>query len=154
MVREPLVAGAPCTEHCGLIMSMCYWLLHCADLFLIVLQVCLSYYNLFVCFNQFSFLEKFSSVTESCPTLCSPMDCSMPGFSVHHQLSELAQTHAHWVSDAVQPSHPLSSPSPAFDLSQHQDIFQWVSSSHQVAKVLELQFQHQSFQWTFRTDLL
>ena len=95
----------------------------------------------------------FSSVAQSCPTLCDPMDCSMPGFPVHHQLWELAQTHVHWVSDAIQPSHPLSSTSPpAFSLSQHHGLFKWVTSSHQVAKVLE--FQHQSFQWIFRTDFL
>ena len=85
--------------------------------------------------------------------ICTPMDCSTPGFTVHHQLPDLAQTHVHWVSDAIQPSHPLSSPSPpAFSLSQHQGLFQWVSSSHQVAKIL--QFQHQMFQWIFRTDFL
>ena len=79
----------------------------------------------------------FSSVTQLCPTLFDLMDCSMPGFSVHHQLPELAQTQVHWVSDAMQPSHPLSSPSPpAISLSQHQGLFKWVSSSHQVAKVL------------------
>ena len=79
------------------------------------------------------------------------MDCSMPGLPVHHQLPEFTQTHVHWVSDAIQPSHPLSSPSPpAFNLSQHQGLFKWDSSSHQVAKVLEFQLQHQSFQWTFR----
>ena len=79
----------------------------------------------------------------------------MPGFPVHHQLLELAQIHAHQVGDAIQSSHPLSSPSPpAFSLSQHQGLFQWVSSSHQVAKVLELQLQHQSFQWIFRIDFL
>ena len=84
--------------------------------------------------------------------LCFPMDCSTPGFPVHHQLPELAQTHVHRVGDAIKPSHPLSSPSPpAFSLSQHQSLFQWVSSSHQVAKILELQLQHQSFQWIFRT---
>ena len=99
---------------------------------------------------QFS-LVQFSSAAQSCPTLWDPMDCSMPGFPVHHKLPELAQTHVHWVSDAIQPS-PLSSPSPAFNLSQHQDHFQWVNSSHQVAKVLEFQVQHQSFQWIFRTD--
>ena len=89
----------------------------------------------------------FSSVAQSCPTLHDPMDCSVPGFPVHHQLLELAQTHVHRVSDAIQPSHPLPSPSPpAFSLSQHQGLFQGVSSSHQVAKVLEFQFQHQSFQ--------
>ena len=83
------------------------------------------------------------------------MDCSTPGLPVHPQLPEFTQTHAHWVGEAIQPSHPLSSPSPpAFNLSQHQGLFKWVSSSHQVAKVLEFQLQHQSFQWIFRTDLL
>ena len=96
-----------------------------------------------------------SSVAQSCPTLCDPMDCSTPGLPVHHQLLKLAQTHVHRVSDAIQPSHPLlSSSPPAFNLSQHQGFFQWVSSSHQVAKALELQLQHQSFQWIFRTDFL
>ena len=77
----------------------------------------------------------FSSVTQSCLTLCDPMDCSTPGFPVYQQLPELASTHVHWVSDAIQPIHPLSFPSPpAFNLSQHQGLFQWVSSSHQVAK--------------------
>ena len=74
------------------------------------------------------------SSTQSCPTLCDPMDCSKPGFNVFHHLLELVQTHVHWVSDAIQPSHPLLSPSPAFNLSQHQGLFQWVSSSHQVPK--------------------
>ena len=79
---------------------------------------------------------EFSSVAQSCPTLCNSMNHSMPGLPIHHQLPEIIQTHAHWVSDAIQPSHPLSSPSPpALSLSQHQDLFQWVSSSHQVAKV-------------------
>ena len=83
------------------------------------------------------------------------MDCSMPGFPVHHQLPELTQTHVHRVIDAILPSHPLSSPPPsAFSLSQHQGLFKWVISLHQVAKVLELQLQHQSFQWIFRTDVL
>ena len=96
-----------------------------------------------------------SSVTQSCLTICYPTDCSMPGFPVDHQLSELAQTHVHRVGDAIQPSHPLSSPSPpAFNLSQHQSLFKWVSSSHQVAKVLEFQLQHESFQWIFRIDFL
>ena len=95
---------------------------------------------------------QFSSVTQSCLTLCDPMDCSTPGIPVHYQLSEFSQTHVHWVGDAIQPSHPLLSPSfPASDLSQHQGLFKWVSSSHQVAKMLEFQFQHQSFQWIFRT---
>jgi len=98
---------------------------------------------------------QFSSVVQSCPTLCDPMNCSTPGLPVHHQLPESTQTHVHWVSDAIQPSHPLSSPSPpALNLSQLQGLFKWVSSPHQVAKVLEFQLQHQSFQWTRRTDLL
>ena len=83
------------------------------------------------------------SVTQSCPTLCDPMDCSTPGFPVLHHLPEFVQTHVHWVGDANQPSHLLSSPSlTAFNLSQHQGLFHWVGSSHQVAKVLELQLQH------------
>ena len=99
--------------------------------------------------------SQFSSVFQLCPTLCDPMDCSTPGFPVHHQLPELTQTHVHPVGDAIQLSHPLSSPSPpAFRLFQHQSLFQWVSSSHQVAKELEFHLQHQSFQWIFRTDFL
>ena len=75
---------------------------------------------------------RFGSVTQLCPTLCDPMDCSVPGLPVHHQLPEFTQTHVHWVGSAIQPSHPLSSPSPhAFSLSQHQGLFQWVSSLHQ-----------------------
>ena len=98
---------------------------------------------------------QFSSVTQSCPALCDPMDHSTPGLPVHHQLLEFTQTHVHWVGDAIQPSHPLSSPSPpALNLSQHQGLFKWVGSSHQVSRVLEFQLQHQSFQWTLRTDLL
>ena len=96
-----------------------------------------------------------SSVQLLSLTLCDPMDWSMPGLPVHLQLPEITQTHVHWVSDAIQPSHPLSSPSPpAFNLSQHQGLFQRVSSLHQVAKVLEFQLQLQSFHWIFRTDLL
>ena len=94
------------------------------------------------------------SVTQSCPTLCDPMVCSTPGLPVHHQLPESTQTHVHWVSDAIQPFPSLSSPSPAFNLSQHQGLFQWVSSSHQMAKGLDLQLQHQTFQWMFRVDFL
>ena len=97
---------------------------------------------------------QFSSVAQSCLILCDPMNCSMPGLSVHHQLPEFTQTHAHRVGDAIQPSHPLSSTSPpAPNPSQHQGLFQWVNSTHEVAKVLEFQLQHQSFQWTSRTDL-
>ena len=107
-----------------------------------------SYWTILVQKNQ------FSSVTQSCPTLCDPMNRSMPGLPVHHQLPESTQTQVHWVGDAIKPSHPLSSPSPpALNLSQHQSLFKWVSSSHQVVKVLEFQLQHQSFQWTPRTDL-
>ena len=97
---------------------------------------------------------KFSSIAQSCPTLCDPMDCSTPGLPGHHQLPEFTQTHVHWVGDDIQPSHPLSSPSPAFNLSQHQGLFKWDSSLHQMAKVLEFQLLHQSFQWIFRTDFL
>ena len=97
---------------------------------------------------------QFSSVTPSCLTLCHPTDCSALGLIVHYQLPENAQTHIRWVGDAIQPSHPLSSPSLTFDLSQQQGLFKWVSSSHQVAKVLEFQLHHQSFQWIFRTDFL
>ena len=121
------------------------------------------YFNL-ICFTfsiSYSVLPlhlvsvQFSSVTQLCPTLCDPMNRSTPGLPVYHQLPEFTQTHVHWVSHAIQPSHPLSSPSPpVFNLSQHQGLFKWVSSLHQVAKVLELQLQHQSFQWIFRTDFL
>ena len=98
---------------------------------------------------------QFSSVAQSCPTLCDSMNHSMPGLPVHHKLPEFTQTHAHWVNDAIQPSHPLLSPSPpAPNPSQHHSLFQRVSSSHEVAKALDFQLQHQSFQWTPRTDLL
>ena len=98
---------------------------------------------------------QFSSVTQSCPTLCDPMHRHTPGPPVYHQLMEFTQTHVHKVSDAIQLSHPLSSPSPpASNPSQHQGLFQWANSSHEMAKVLEFQLQHQSFQWTPRTDLL
>ena len=96
---------------------------------------------------------QFSSV--QLLSLCDPMDYSTPGLLVHKWLLEFTQYHVHWVVDAIQPSHPLSSSSPlAFNLSQHQGLFKWVSSSNQVAKVLEFQLQHQSFQWIFRTDFL
>ena len=96
-----------------------------------------------------------SSVAQSCLTLCDPMDCSTPGLPVHHQLPELAQTRIHGVSDAIQLSHPLSSPfPPAFNFSQHQGLCKWVNSSHEVAKVLEFQLQHHSLQRNPRADLL
>ena len=94
------------------------------------------------------------SVAQSCPTLCDPMNCSTPGFPVLHHLPEFAQTRVHWVSDAIQPLYPLSPLSPALNLSHHQGLFQWIGSSHQVAKVLELQLQHQFLQWIFRIDFL
>ena len=118
---------------------------------------CLAYRVIVTIFLNFIYMHsvQFSSVTQSCPTLCDPMNCSTPGLSVHHQLPEFIQTHVHWVGDAIQPSHPLSSPSPpAPSPSQHQGLFQWVNSSHEVAKVLEFQPQHPSFQWTPRTGLL
>ena len=99
--------------------------------------------------------SQLSSVAQSCPTLCDPMNHSTPGLPVHHQLPEFTQAHVYQVGDAIQPYHPLSSPSPpAPSPSQHQGLFQSVSSSHKVAKVLEFQLHHQTFQWTPRTDLL
>ena len=96
-----------------------------------------------------------SSVPQSWPSLCDPMNRSMPDLPVHHQLPESIQTHVHWVGDAIQPPHPLSSPSPpTLNPSKHKGLFKSISSSHQVAKILELKLQHQSFQWTPRTDLL
>ena len=98
---------------------------------------------------------QFSSVAQSRPILWDPMDCSTPDLPVHHQFPEFTETHVHWVGDAIQPSHPLLSPSPpAFNISQHQSLFKWISSSYQVAKVLEFQLQHQSFHWIFRSIYL
>ena len=98
---------------------------------------------------------QFSSVARSCSTLCIPMVCSTPGLPVHHQLPEFTQTLVHWVGDAIQASHPLSSPSPPdFNISQHRGPLKWVCSSDQVAKVLEFQLQHQSSQWTPKTSPL
>ena len=104
-----------------------------------------------LCIRECLFLTETSIccccwVAKSYLTLCNPMDCSMPGFPVLHCLPELGQTQVHWVSDAIQPSHPLSPPSPPdFNLSQHQGLFQWVGSSHQGPKVLELQLQLSPF---------
>ena len=125
------------------------WFLLCSK----VHQPCVYTYPLFFgflfCWGHHWALSRvpcsiqLSSVALSCLTLCDPMDCSTPGFPVLHQLPELAQTHVHQVGDAIQPSHPLSSSSPpTFNLSQHQGLFQRVSSSHQVARVLEFQLQH------------
>ena len=134
--------------------------------FLIHLEIVLNYYLVFfsilwilkcarshIIEKGIYLVHQFSSVPQLCPTVCDPMDCSTPGLLVHHQLLGFTQSHVHWVGDAIQPSHPLLSPSPpTFSLSQHQSLFQWVSSSHQVATVLEFQLQHQSFQWIFRID--
>ena len=97
----------------------------------------------------------YCSVTQSCLTLCDPMDCSMPGLPVPHHLLNFPQVHVHCIGDAIHPSHPLMLSSPlVLNLSQHQGLFQWVSSSHQVAKGLWLQLHHQSFQWIYRIDFL
>ena len=101
--------------------------------------------------NSYKLSVQFSSVTQLCPTLCNPMNCSTPGLPVHHQLHPNS---CHWVSDIIQPSHPLVVPFSSCPQSQHQGLFKWISSSYQAAKVLELQLQHQSFQWTPRTDFL
>ena len=117
----------------------------------------LSYFfsSIWNCLSRYQFSSvQFSSVAQSCLTLCDPMNRSMPGLPVHHKPPEFTQTHAHRVGDAIQPSHPLSSTSPAPNPSQHQGLFQRVNSSHEVAKVLEFQPQHQSFQWTPRTYVL
>ena len=99
--------------------------------------------------------DQIRSVAQSCPTLCNPMNRSMPGLPVPHQLPEFTQTHIHRVSNAIQPSHPLSSPSPPAPYpSQHQSLFQWVNSLHEVAKVLEFHLQHHWFQRNPRADLL
>ena len=116
-------------------------------------MLCIYEIYIYVCLSISSVSQLVSSVVQSCLTLCHPMDCSTPGLPVHHQLPEFTQTHVYWVGDAIQPFHPLSSPSPpAFNLSQHQGLFKWVNSSHQVAKVLEFRLQHQSFQWIFEND--
>ena len=108
---------------------------------------------LFILIVPFDFYLHCSSVAKSCLSFCNPMECSMPGFPVLPDISEFAQTHVHWVSDAIQPSYPLSFASPlAFNLSQHHVIFPWVDSLYQMARVLDLQ--HQSFQWIFRIDFL
>ena len=105
--------------------------------------------------STFIFKVQFSSVAQLCLTLCDPMDCSTLGLPVHHHLPDFTQTYVHWVGDAIQPPHHLLSASPpVFNLSQHQNLFKWISSSHQVAKVLEFQLQQQSFQWIVRTDFL
>ena len=123
---------------------LCPWNKHCVRQ--CMWNVCeLSHVNF-----QNNPVSSVGSVTQSCPTLCDPMDCSTPGFPVHHQLPELTQTHVHHISDAIQPSHPLSSPfPPILNLSQYQGLFQWVRSLHQVATVLEFQLQYQDYDFHF-----
>ena len=133
----------PPEAYCNLskasVITAVHWV--CSGSFFGVSFIVKTPWEIFVDTLSFSLLSsvQFSSVAQSCPTLCDPMNRSTPGLPVHHQLSELTQTHVHWVSDAIQPSHPLSSPSPAPIPSQHQRLFQWVNSSHEVAKVLEFQ---------------
>ena len=125
-----------------------------------VTQYTAGQYSISVSISYFSvrliiFTSCCCSVAKPCLTLCNPMDCSTPGFPVLHYLPEFAQVHIHWVSDTIWPSHSLPPTSPlAFSLSQHQGLFQWVSSLPQVAKVLELQLQHHFLQWIFRIDFL
>ena len=143
-------------EHTRLQFLYIFSLLFFINLFFFFCNVYLNKNDL-LSFNIF-LKHSISSVQFlSCVWLCDPMDCTTPGFPVYHQLWELAHMHVQPVGDDIQPSHPLSSPSPpsppaAFNFSWHQGLFQWVSSLHQVAKVLELQ--HQSFQWIFRADFL
>ena len=126
-------------------MNLIYWMLYmceygCTHTYMCM---CMTIYTHIV--QVYTYMYQFSSVQSLSRVwlFATPMDCSTSGFPVHHQLPELTQTHVHWVSDAIQPSHPLSSPSPpAFNLAQHQGLFQWVSSSHHVAKVLVFKLQH------------
>ena len=133
----------PMFQTFSLLLYFLWWLV-----VFIITKVCWMLWWLALC--------QFGSVTQSCPmTLCNPMDGKTPGLPVHYKLLEFAQTHVYWVRDVIQISHPLSSPSPpTFNLSQHQGLFKWIISLHQVAKVVEFQLQHQSFQWIFRTDFL
>ena len=127
----------------------------CLSLYLCLSLLLHLFLSLHICNMYVWYMYQFSSVTQSCPTLCEPMNRSTPGLPVHHKLLEFTQTQVHRVSDAIQPSHPLASPSPpASNPSQHQSLFQWVSSSHEVAKVLEFQLQHHFLQRNPRADLL
>ena len=136
----------PCDE----VLVFNYLLTENILLFTLLSHAAIFFYNSLPLYNILSSSRlistiQFCSVAQLCLTLCDPMDCHMPDLPVHHELLELTQTHVHWVSDGIQPSHPLLSPSPpTFNHSQHQGLFRWVSSSHQVAKVLEFQLQHQS----------
>ena len=132
--------------------SVVFWLSQIANIWLGLQPNSVETHS---CFEQKLSSVQFSSAAQSCPTLCDPMNRSTPGLPVHLQLLKFTQTHVHRVGNAIQTSHAVSSPSPpAPNPSQHQSLFQKVNSSHEVAKVLEFQLQHQSFQWTHRTDLL
>ena len=110
------------------------------ELFFLSREEEMSVFEHLLCVGNFTY-QSVSSVAQSCPTLCDPMNHNMPGLPVHHQLPEFTQTRVHWVGDAIPPSHPLLTPSsPAFNLSQHQGLFKWVSSSHEVAKVMEFRY--------------
>ena len=115
-----------------------------------------NYFEIHLCHSvQFSYSVMSDSLQPHGPQHTRPSPVHHQHIPVHHKLPEFTQTHVNWVGDAIQPSHPWSSPSPpALNLSQHQGLFKWVSSLHQVAKVLESQLQHQSYQWTHMTDLL
>ena len=123
---------------------MKWWMFTERTVVIISQQIKSGRYTLYLKLTQCCMSIQFSSVAQSCLTLCNPMNRSTPGLPVHHQLPEFTQTHVHQVSNAIQPSHPLFPPSPpAFNPSQHQSLFQWVNSLHEVAKVLEFQLHHQ-----------
>ena len=139
---------------CGCWRILAYWdKSHLIMVCMILLMYCwIEFASILLRIFASVFFSDLLLFSHSVMSLCDPMDCSTPGFLILHYHPEFAQTHVHWVYDAIQPSHLLLLPSFAFNLSQHQGLFQWVGSSHQVAKVLELQ--HQSFQWIFRVDFL
>ena len=142
ILKNPCIPGIKPTWSWCMIFSICRWILFA----IILLKI---FASMFI-----SDIGLFSSVAQLCPTVYDPMNHSTPGLPVH-QLLQFIQTHVHWVHDAIQPSHPLSSPSPPSpNPSQHQNLFQWVNSLHEVAKVLEFQFQHHYLQRNPRTDLL
>ena len=124
---------------CKAYWANCFALFHCFFLGIVLIMASRT-------MSWTSLHSSFNSVVQSCPTICNPMNCSMPSLPVHYQLPEFTQIHFHRIGDAIHPSHPLPTPSPpAPNPSQHQSLFQWVNTLHQVAKVLEFQFQHQSF---------
>ena len=153
LTHDNLQVHPPCCKWHYFILFNGWVMLHCIYVPLLYLFICWWIFRVFQCLKptvllmlsqvELTLVKKqniqFSSVTQSCPTVCDPMNRSTPGLPVHHQLPEFTQIHIHRVSDAIQPSHPLSSPSPAPNPSQHQSLFQWVNSSHEVAKVLEFQ---------------